>query len=117
MDAAAGAAQEVARIVAQIRHRWPHVRILIRADSGFAREELMAWCEASGVDFLLGLQKNDRLIAEIASETVQAEAKSRRTGKPARRISGGRRAAVGAARAALSARPSSPKTKPTRASS
>ena len=84
LDAAAGAAQEVARIVAQIRGRWPHVRILVRADSGFAREELMAWCEASGVDFLLGLQKNDRLVAEIASELVQAEAKSRRTGKPAR---------------------------------
>jgi len=84
MDAAAGAAQEVARIVAQIRLRWPHVRILVRADSGFAREELMAWCEANGVDFLLGLQKNDRLIAEIASEIVHAEAKSRRTGKPAR---------------------------------
>ena len=84
MDAAAGAAQEVARIVAQIRRRWPHVRILVRADSGFAREELMASCEASGVDFLLGLQKNDRLIAQIASEIVQAEAKSRRTGKPAR---------------------------------
>jgi Transposase DDE domain group 1 len=84
MDAAAGAAQEVARIVAQIRRRWPQVRILVRADSGFAREELMAWCEASRVDFLLGLQKNDRLVAEIASEIVQAEAKSRRTGKPAR---------------------------------
>jgi DDE family transposase len=84
LDAAAGAAQEVARIVAQIRHRWPLVRILVRADSGFAREELMAWCEANGVDFLLGLQKNDRLVAEIASEIVQAEAKSRRTGKPAR---------------------------------
>jgi hypothetical protein len=84
MDAAAGAAQEVARIVAQIRRRWPHVQILVRADSGFAREELMAWCEANGVHFLLGLQKNERLIAEIASELAQAEAKSRRTGKPAR---------------------------------
>jgi len=84
MDAAAGATQEVARIVAQIRRRWPQVRILVRADSGFARDELMAWCEANGVHFLLGLQKNDRLIAEIASEIAQAEAKSRRTGKPAR---------------------------------
>jgi hypothetical protein len=84
MDAAAGAAQEVARIVAQIRRRWPQVRILVRADSGFAREELMAWCEANGVHFLLGLQKNDRLIAEIAGELAHAEAKSRRTGKPAR---------------------------------
>ena len=84
MDAAGGAVEEVARIVAQIRRRWQHVRILVRADSGFAREELMAWCEANGVHFLLGLAKTDRLIAEIASELAQAEAKSRRTGKPAR---------------------------------
>ena len=84
MDAAAGAVEEVARIVAQIRRRWPHVRILVRADSGFAREELMVWCEAHGVHFLFGLAKNDRLIAEIASELARAEAKSRRTGKPAR---------------------------------
>ena len=84
MDAAAGAVEEVARIVAQIRRRWPHVRILLRADSGFAREELMAWCEANGVHFLFGLQQNERLVAEIASELARAEAKSRRTGKPAR---------------------------------
>lgn len=84
MDAAAGAVEEVARIVAHIRRRWPQARILLRADSGFAREELMAWCEANSVDFLFGLQKNDRLVAEIADELAQAEAKSRRTGKPAR---------------------------------
>src|SRR5262245_16532254 len=84
MDAAAGAVAEVARIVAQIRRRWPHVRILVRADSGFAREELMVWCEAHGVHFLFGLAKNDRLIAQTASELARAEAKSRRTGKPAR---------------------------------
>src|SRR5580693_3689459 len=68
MDAAAGAVAEVARIVAQVRRSWPHVRILLRADSGFAREELMAWCEANGVHFLLGLAKTDRLIAEIKAE-------------------------------------------------
>jgi hypothetical protein len=84
MDAAAGAVTEVARIVAQIRARWPHVRILLRADSGFAREELMAWCEANGVHFLFGLQKNDRLVAEIAGELARAAAKSRRSGQPAR---------------------------------
>jgi hypothetical protein len=84
MDAAAGAVAEVARIVAQVRRCWPHVRILLRADSGFAREELMAWCEANGVHFLFGLQQNERLVAEIASELARAEAKSRRTGKPAR---------------------------------
>src|SRR6202049_1068522 len=84
VDAAAGAVEEVARIVAHIRRRWPHVRILVRADSGFARDELMAWCEANGVHFLFGLAQNDRLNAEIKSELAQAEAKSRRTGKPAR---------------------------------
>jgi DDE family transposase len=84
IDAAAGAVQEVARIVAQIHQRWPLVRILLRADSGFAREELMAWCEANGVDFLFGLAKNDRLNAMIKTELDRAAAKSRRTGKPAR---------------------------------
>jgi hypothetical protein len=84
MDAAAGAVEEVARLVAHIRRRWPQVRILVRADSGFARDELMAWCEANGADYLLGLAKNDRLVAEIASELARAEVKSRRTGKPAR---------------------------------
>jgi hypothetical protein len=84
MDAAAGAVEEVTRNVAQIRQRWPRVRILLRADSGFAREDLMSWCEANGVHFLFGLAKNERLIGAIASELAAAEAKSRRTGRPAR---------------------------------
>ncbi len=84
MGAAVGAVEEVARIVAQIRQRWPKVRILLRADSGFAQDELMAWCEANEVHFLFGLAQNKRLNAEVARELEQAEAKSRRTGKPAR---------------------------------
>jgi hypothetical protein len=84
LDAAAGAVEEVARIVAQVRRRWPQVRILVRADSGFAREDLMAWCEANGVHFLLGLAQNKRLVANIAAELARAEVRSRRTGKPAR---------------------------------
>ena len=84
VDAAEGAVEEVARIVAHIRRRWPHVRILVRADSGFARDDLMVWCEANGVHFLFGLAQNDRLNKQIASELARAEAKSRRTGKPAR---------------------------------
>ena len=54
IDAAAGALDEVARIVTRIRQAWPDVRILLRGDSGFCREELMAWCEAHEVDFLFG---------------------------------------------------------------
>jgi Transposase DDE domain group 1 len=86
LDAADGALKEVARIVAQIRSRWPKVRILLRADSGFARDDLMAWCEANDVGYVFGLAKNDRLTAEIKDELARAEAESRRTGKPARRF-------------------------------
>jgi hypothetical protein len=86
IDASAGALEEVARIVSQVRGRWPQVRILLRADSGFARESLMAWCEGNDVDYLFGLAKNDRLIAEIEAELAEARDQSRRTGKPARRF-------------------------------
>jgi Transposase DDE domain group 1 len=86
IDAAAGAVEESARIVAQLRSHWPKVRILLRADSGFAREELMAWCEANAVDYLFGLAKNERLNAEIAAELAEAAAESRRTQRPARRF-------------------------------
>ena len=86
IDGAAGAREEVERIVAQIRQRWPRVRILLRADSGFAREELMAWCERHRVDFLFGLAKNARLVAEIAPELAEAQAESTATGQPARRF-------------------------------
>jgi hypothetical protein len=86
VDAASGVVEEVARIVRQIRSRWPETRILLRADSGFARDDLMAWCEANAVHFVLGLAKNDRLIAAIKDELAAAEKTSRRTGKPARRF-------------------------------
>jgi hypothetical protein len=86
IDASAGAIEEVARIVAHIRTRWPRVRILLRADSGFAREELMGWCERNGVDFLFGLAQNARLTATIAAELDAARQHSDRTGKPARRF-------------------------------
>jgi hypothetical protein len=84
IDASAGALEEVARIIAQIRARWPRVRILLRADSGFAREALMGWCEQNRVDYVFGLACNARLEGAIAPELAEAEATSRRTGAPAR---------------------------------
>jgi len=86
IDGAAGADVELARIVGRLRSRWPRVRILVRADSGFARESLMAWCEENDVDFVLGMARNERLAKEIEEHLAQAEAESRRTGKPARRF-------------------------------
>jgi len=86
IDASAGSVEEIARIVGQIRTRWPRTRILLRADSGFAREALMAWCERNRVDFVFGLARNARLVAEIEAELAGAEAEAVATGKPARRF-------------------------------
>jgi DDE family transposase len=83
-DAAAGSVAEVARIVALIRRRWRRTRILLRGDSGFAREELMAWCEANRVDFVLGLAGNARLNKAVIPELITATIESLCTGKPAR---------------------------------
>ena len=86
IDGSAGAVEEVARIVAQVRTRWPRTRVLLRADSGFAREAMMAWCEENRVDFVFGLARNKRLVEEIAAELLEAEAEAASTGKPARRF-------------------------------
>jgi hypothetical protein len=86
IDAAAGCVEELDRIVKQIRQAWPEVRITIRGDSGFCREELMKWCEDQGVDYVLGLAKNDRLKAEIVREQEEAAAEYQQTGKAARRF-------------------------------
>src|SRR5918992_1768711 len=85
IDASAGAVEEVARIVGQIRARWPRVRILLRADSGFAREALMTWCEANRVDYVFGLARNPRLVEEIATDLAWAEEDATRSGTSARR--------------------------------
>ncbi len=83
-DAAAGVLEEVARIVAQIRRRWPRTRILLRGDSGFTREALMTWCEANRVDYVFGLARNDRLEEAINPELITATTETIRTGKTAR---------------------------------
>ena len=86
IDASAGAVEEVDRIVEQIRKSWPLVRIVLRADSGFAREGLMGWCEAHGVDYIFGLAKNNRLVSAIAAELGAARQESQASGNPARRF-------------------------------
>ena len=74
IDAAAGSVEEVGRMVAQIRKAWPRVKIILRADSGFARDALMTWCEANKVDFVFGLARNSRLETLLADELAQAKA-------------------------------------------
>jgi hypothetical protein len=86
IDASAGAVEEVARMVAQIRRRWPKVSVILRADSGFAREALMTWCEKHRVDYVFGLARNARLEAELAGDLAEAALRCAETGKPARRF-------------------------------
>jgi hypothetical protein len=83
-DAAAGSVEEVKRIVAQLRQRWPKVKIVLRADSGFCREELMAWCEANHVDYVFGLARNKRLAKIIGAQMQQARVLHQTTGNAAR---------------------------------
>jgi hypothetical protein len=84
IDAAARSTEEVARIVAHIRTRWPNTKIVIRGDSGFCREELMAWCEANDVDFVLGLARNSRLQEVLAPYLEEAKQAFETTGEAAR---------------------------------
>ena len=83
-DAAAGAPAEIQRIVAQIRRHWPEVRITLRGDSGFCRDELMSWCEGHQVDYVFGFARNPRLRALAADALAQAVRQWEQSGKPAR---------------------------------
>ena len=84
IDAAAGSVKQVANIVQRIRSQWPGVRIIIRGDSGFCRENLMAWCEANGVDYVLGLAKNARLLRILGKELHEAKLQFTATGQASR---------------------------------
>ena len=84
IDGAAGAIKQLERIVTRIRQAWPTVRIVVRGDSGFCRERLMAWCEAHEVDYLFGLPKNARLLRALGKELHEAKLEFERTGQAAR---------------------------------
>ena len=83
-DASAGSLTEVQRVVGQIRQLWPRVQIILRADSGFCREELMGWCEQHRVDYVFGLARNARLARILDPQMQQARQQHQSTGKAAR---------------------------------
>ena len=85
-EAAAGSVAEVARLVRQLRQRWPAVRIILRGDSGFCRDELMAWCEANGVQYLFGLSTNDRLEEMTAKALRKSHRRYLQTQRASRRF-------------------------------
>ncbi len=87
VDPAKGVTKELERIVGMIRSRWKQVRIIIRGDSGFCRDELMSWCEKHGLFYVIGLARNTRLVQRIKKQLRLACVEHVRTGKPARRFS------------------------------
>jgi hypothetical protein len=84
VDPAKGALGDLQRVIAQIRKRWPKVHIMVRGDSGFCRDAIMTWCERQGIDYVLGLAKNPRLLKEIAEELETAQTEHEKTGEPVR---------------------------------
>ena len=85
-DASAGSVEELSRIVAQIRARWPKTRIIIRGDSGFCREAIMGWCEENRVGYVLGLARNARLVRALGAALHEAKVEYQATGEAARRF-------------------------------
>lgn len=83
-DAAINSVEEISRLVTQIRQRWPRVKILVRGDGGFCRDDLMSWCEENRVDYLLGLPKNSRLLQELKLDQVLVKMAHQLTGKSVR---------------------------------
>ena len=84
IDGAAGALKLVRRIVERIRVQWPTTRIILRGDSGFCREHLLAYCEENDLYYVFGLARNSRLEAELAAEMAQAETQFKATQRAAR---------------------------------
>ncbi len=117
IDASAGAVDEVERIVAQIRQAWPRVRIVLRADSGFARDELMAWCEANRVGFVFGRPATSAWSARSPTSLPLRRPKPWRRAIPhaALPTSSGGPSTAGAGRGAWSPRPSTCPRAPIRA--
>ena len=85
-DGAAGVEKDLARLVERIRERWPHIHIILRTDSGFCREPILAWCESAGVDYVIGLARNRRLQENIAPAMRRSRSRVATTGRPSRRF-------------------------------
>ena len=87
IDSAKHAWAILALLVKALRKRWPQVKIILRADSGFCRWKMLRWCERVGVHYIVGLAKNERLNALSAKLQKRAERKHQRTGLKVRLFS------------------------------
>ena len=86
-DAAAGVEADLCWLLDRLREAWPSTRIILRTDSGFCREAILATCERrAGVDYVIGLAKNPRLTREMEAAMALALEETQQTGNPARRF-------------------------------
>lgn len=85
IDPAAGSRKEIERIVKRIRAAWPGVKIILRGDSGFCREELMAWCEANRVEYVFGMARN-RLLEKMVAEALEQARRQAEASQQAARV-------------------------------
>lgn len=88
IDAASGTIDILEQVVTQIRLKWDDIKIVIRGDGAFCRDEIMSWCEANQVDYVIGLPKNDRLLKKVETEQEEAKQRFEQTGEPARIFTG-----------------------------
>jgi len=84
IDASQGTVEELEFIVTRLRKQWPRVQIIVRADGGFCREEILCWCEENRVDYVIGLAKNKRLLKAIGKQLYRARKKHEETGHASR---------------------------------
>lgn len=84
IDVAKHVEDYIEEIVLRLRRQWPNVKIIVRGDSGFCREDLFAWCERNKVNYVIGLAKNSRLLEIMKEEMVQAERQYKETKEASR---------------------------------
>lgn len=84
IDASLGTESALEKIVPLLRAALPDVQIILRADSGFAREAIMHFCEENKIDFILGLARNSRLQAKLTKEMKAAQLQYEQTKMAAR---------------------------------
>jgi Transposase DDE domain group 1 len=84
IDASLGTEEALSKIVGQLRKRLKNIKIIVRGDSGFARDSIMQFCENSGIDYVLGLARNARLESELEDTMIEAKAKFKKTTSAAR---------------------------------
>ena len=85
-DGAAGVEKDLARLVERIREHWPSTHIILRTDSVFFREAILAWCESVGVDYVIGPARNRRLQERIAPAMRRSRSRAVASGRPSRRF-------------------------------